>query len=401
MKMKYPIKQKLLPNRTLRRSGILMPRVSFTVAHDTGNPGSSAEANVNYYTNSANTMEASAHIFVDDKQIIECIPALLGTPEKAWHVLYNRTEDNIKFGADANDVAIGVELCYGGAINFQEAYKRYVWVLAYIHLKFKTDPRTHLTGHEFLDPGRKTDPSNALNRNGITFKQLVSDVTKEYNALSGASLSVNEDKLKGESVKLYREVTLKDDLNVRASSLLTAPIVGIINKGTKVYASEHFNGMYRIGQSQWISAHEKYSTYKSLKLGTGVAKRDLVCYDSYNRKNREGSIIKKGKKVNVYSMKSGSYHIGKKRYIIAEKGYVDLTKTKQKSNASLLSLGKVTIKDLALNIRKKADLSSDIVGILKLGDVKNVYEIKNGMYRIGVNKWISANEKYSSFKKKK
>ena len=53
----------------------MSPGVRFIVAHDTGNPGSTAAANVKYYERSRNEMSASAHIFVDDKEIVECIPA--------------------------------------------------------------------------------------------------------------------------------------------------------------------------------------------------------------------------------------------------------------------------------------------------------------------------------------
>jgi N-acetylmuramoyl-L-alanine amidase len=182
-KIKYTIEKKYLPVKSLRRSGKKIDKVLFVVAHDTGNDGSTAENNVNYYINSANQIEASAHIFVDDKKIIECIPALTGEPEKAWHVLYNKPIDNKMFGDDANDVAIGVELCYShkkGSIKNEEAYKRYVWVLAYICYKFGLNPRKHIVGHHMLDPERKTDPVNALSKMGKTFEQLINDVEKEY-----------------------------------------------------------------------------------------------------------------------------------------------------------------------------------------------------------------------------
>jgi len=186
-KMKYKIEQKLLPKGTKRRSGILMPRVGFVVAHDTGNPGSTALNNVNYYTNSANTESASAHTFIDDSMIIECIPATIGTPEKAWHVLYNRPLDNQLFGDDSNNIAIGVELCYGGKVNNKESYKRYVWYIAYVCYKFNLDPAVKITGHFILDPGRKTDPGkNSLPKMGITWEQFLKDVVTEYRECAGS-----------------------------------------------------------------------------------------------------------------------------------------------------------------------------------------------------------------------
>jgi len=185
-KMKYPIKTNYIPSGTKRRSGIKMVggKPTFGVLHDTGNPGSTAAGNVNYYINSRNSMSASAHTFIDDKEIIECIPLTTGTPEKAWHVIYDVTTDNKMFGANSNDRAGGVELCFGGAINFEEAYKRYVWYNAYTAYKFGFNP-TRFVGHHILDPKRKTDPENALKRYGKTYAQLLKDIVAEYNECAG------------------------------------------------------------------------------------------------------------------------------------------------------------------------------------------------------------------------
>lgn len=156
------------------RSGIKLLRVGFIVAHDTGDEGATARNEYNYFNNQQ--PEASAHAFIDDKYILEIIPL----DEKAWHVIYDKQTDNRLFGDDANDIGIGVELCWGGNIDFREAYKRYVWYHAYLCHKFNLDPSKHIVSHKILDPGRKTDPDNALNRYGITWNQFLKDVEKEY-----------------------------------------------------------------------------------------------------------------------------------------------------------------------------------------------------------------------------
>jgi N-acetylmuramoyl-L-alanine amidase CwlA len=178
-KMKYEIKKQYLTAPSNRRSGKPMEKPIFLVAHDTGNPGSTAEGNVSYYERSKDEISASAHIFVDDDSIVECVPFLTGKPEKAWHVLYDVDNDNRLFGKNANDAAGGVELCYGGKINNQEAYKRYVWVLAYACHVFGINPQTNITAHYILDPKRKTDPQNSLKLIGKTMPELISDVIKE------------------------------------------------------------------------------------------------------------------------------------------------------------------------------------------------------------------------------
>jgi N-acetylmuramoyl-L-alanine amidase len=179
-KMKYEIIPRYLSGPSLRRPCIPLDKCRFMVAHDTGNPGSTATGNVGYYERSRDEMEASAHIFVDDKEIIECIPFLTDEAEKAWHVIYNVSTDNQMFGVDADDAAGGVELCYGGGIDLYEAYKRYVWVLAYSCYLYGLDPAKHITGHHILDPARKTDPMNALRLLGMTFEEFVQDVVDEY-----------------------------------------------------------------------------------------------------------------------------------------------------------------------------------------------------------------------------
>ncbi|THE11950.1 hypothetical protein E1I69_13135 [Bacillus timonensis] len=155
------------------RSGQKISKVRFIVSHDTGNPGSTAYQNWNYFNKQQPS--ASAHTFIDDKYILEIIPL----NEKAWHVQYNKPTDNRLFGADANDAAIGVELCWGGSINFKEAYKRYVWYHAHLCKTFSLDPRKHIVAHKTLDPERRTDPVDCLKRHGITWEQFINEVVKE------------------------------------------------------------------------------------------------------------------------------------------------------------------------------------------------------------------------------
>lgn len=120
--------------------------------------------------------------------ILEIIPTGTGAEpaEKAWHVLYNVTTDNKRFGDDANDKAFGVELYFGGKIDTLEAYKRFVWYLAYCCNKWSINPHTHIPSHKQLDPARKRDVDQALATIGKTLKDLVQDVETE---LKGGSVA--------------------------------------------------------------------------------------------------------------------------------------------------------------------------------------------------------------------
>lgn len=200
-RMKYSIERQYLPPQTLRRPATKNKGIIFIVAHDTGNDGSTAKANVSYFCNSANEIAASAHVFVDDHNIIECIPL----NEKAYHVRYNVTTDNELYGCNANDNAIGVELCYSnkrGRIDNAEAYKRYVWYMAYLCDKFNLDPQKKISGHNELDPSRKTDPyKNAFQAMGISRQKFLADVEAE---LAYCRQLSNEDNKEDDVMKLQK-----------------------------------------------------------------------------------------------------------------------------------------------------------------------------------------------------
>lgn len=241
--IKFPIIPRYLTPGTKRRSGRpISPAVKFIVAHDTGNPNSTANGNVQYYERSHNDTSASAHLFVDDRDIIECVPALTGLPEKAWHVLYGVPADNSLFGFDANDTAIGVEYCYGTKINADESYNRYVWVMAYICEKFSLDPRKAIVGHFFLDPLRKTDPVTGLAQSRRTYEQLLRDVAAEFTACGGVLPAMLQPPQQG-------TLAVISTLNIRGNSPSTrSPLVRTVSAGThlryvaRIHDGEPVNG---------------------------------------------------------------------------------------------------------------------------------------------------------------
>ena len=248
-KQKYAIEKSYLTPKTKRRPGLMInPCVKFVVAHDTGNPGSTASGNVKYYENSNNAENASAHIFVDDKQIIECIPALTGQPEKAYHVLFNVPTDNQLFGYNANDTAIGVEYCYGGNIDADEAYRRYIWVIANICNTFNLEPKTSIVGHFFLDPKRKTDPVTGLANSRRTYEQLLSDIVSEFNdCLSKPKADPTFVEKNG-----VARVTVKLNLRKGAPNS-TAQIADTVLPGTMLtYAGWVEDGQSINGNSKWF-----------------------------------------------------------------------------------------------------------------------------------------------------
>jgi N-acetylmuramoyl-L-alanine amidase CwlA len=246
---KYIITPRYLTSGSKRRSGrLITPSVKFIVAHDTGNPNSSASGNVRYYENSRNEISASAHLFVDDKDIIECIPALTGAPEKAWHVLYGVPADNTLYGFNANDSAIGVEYCYGDRIDADESYARYIWVMAFICFKFGLDPKTSIVGHFFLDPKRKTDPVTGLAQSRRTYDQLLKDIAIEFDVCTGKipppPKVINQIGTARATVKL----------NVRKGEPSTkVPVAGIAMPGSLLgYVGYIVDGQSINGNAKWF-----------------------------------------------------------------------------------------------------------------------------------------------------
>lgn len=199
--MENSIIYKLLPIKSLRRSGIKNLGVKFIVCHDTGNDGSTANGNVKYYHDSANKMQSSAHYFVDDKNIICVIPE----DEKAWHIHYGSAVDNKIYGDDANDIALGIELCYSTKKLFDsiKAYQNYCALIAHLCIKYKLNHTTNLISHAKLDPTRRTDPINAFSKIGKTWEQFIIDV--------GAIISSNNKHMK----KILRVLTANYDLETK------------------------------------------------------------------------------------------------------------------------------------------------------------------------------------------
>lgn len=249
--MKFQVIPDFLPALTKRRPGVsVSPSVRFIVAHDTGNPQATARANVRFYQRTSNELFASAHIFVDDRDIIECIPALMAAPEKAWHVRANVPMDNQLFGVNANDAAIGVEYCFGSNIDADAAYARYVWVIALLCHRFEVNPHGGVVGHFFLDPDRRTDPMTGLAASRRTYDQLLLDIVTEFKICSGITPSPPA-VLPNDGPGTIR---LRVNANVRSGRpSRIAPVARIVAAGSSLNVVGLVTGETVSGNDQWYS----------------------------------------------------------------------------------------------------------------------------------------------------
>lgn len=186
----------LLPVPSKRRSGIKVDPIKYLVAHDTGNKNSTARQNVEFYKKSAFEDEASAHAFVDDKEVIWCIPE----DEKAWHVRYSAGLPPNTKGSYANDCALGIELCFfDDQERTKKAYANYCAELGKLCTKYNLNPYTDIYPHENLDPSRRSDPFSAFLTIGKTWTDFTIDVALKTNrdTLSRSKFTKLIDFLKG------------------------------------------------------------------------------------------------------------------------------------------------------------------------------------------------------------
>lgn len=252
IKNKYSINREYVTSKK-SRTYQKAPRRDFLVAHDTGNPGSTARGNRAYF-NSENKVSSSAHTFIDDKEILEIIPL----DEKAWHVMYNRPEDNILFGGDSNDVGIGTELCYGGKIDFDKAYDMYIWYHAYLCKKYKLNPLTKIVGHYKLDPARRSDPINAFSKYGKTWGGFIADVMTYYNNWEGSKTPAPNNDVYGTSYIVEKGDTLYSigrRFNVSVSNLKSWNNLksDTIHPGDKLVLTKAISGLYTIKKGDTLS----------------------------------------------------------------------------------------------------------------------------------------------------
>ncbi len=264
--MKFEVRPDLLAAPSKRRSGLSMaPGVRFIVAHDTGMPRSTARGNVRHYQNTVNLKSASAHLFVDDREIIECIPALTGPPEKAWHVRYDVPQDDKLYGLDANDAAVGVEYCYGDNIDADRAYQRYVWVIALACHRFNLNPQGSVVGHWVLDPQRRTDPMTGLAASLRSYEQLLLDIVTEFEVCTGIAAPPP---VTPPPPGTQQRVRLRANANIRRGQpARTAPIARSLPAGTEVTVTGLVSGERVNGIADWYSLTGNEFLWSGVTLG--------------------------------------------------------------------------------------------------------------------------------------
>ena len=161
------INEKLIKYNFSSRGG---EKIKYIVIHDTGNKrsGADAEAHFNFFNNG--DRQASAHYFVDDKQILRVVK----DSDKSWHCGDGRGLNGI-----TNDNSIGIEMCINSDGDFNKTYLHTLKLTKYLMKKYNI-PLENVVRH--YDASRKICPNIWKENNWAKwekFKQDLKQIDKE------------------------------------------------------------------------------------------------------------------------------------------------------------------------------------------------------------------------------
>ena len=151
------IKKDLLEINPFTRPGCQLLSVRKIVLHYVGNPGTTARQNVNWIkslknqdpTDGIDDKYASAHYFVDDKEIIQVIP----DDERAYHVgAKEYTEYGLSISSYPNARTIGIEFCHpdeNGKPNYC-TYKHIIELCKHLCSHHHLNPMEDITTHHAI-----------------------------------------------------------------------------------------------------------------------------------------------------------------------------------------------------------------------------------------------------------
>ncbi len=122
-------------------------KIKYIVIHDTGNSRFGAGAIAHYkYFNSGNK-NASAHYFVDDKNIVETVEVSLA----AWHCGDGKGKRGI-----TNQNSIGIEICVNSDSDFNMAKLQAIELIRFLMDSYNIEKKNVVRHY---DASRKTCPA--------------------------------------------------------------------------------------------------------------------------------------------------------------------------------------------------------------------------------------------------
>lgn len=138
--------------------------IKYLVIHDTGNASKGADAMSHYRYFNGGNRNASAHYFVDDKQVVQ----LVGDSLSAWHVGDGRGRYGI-----TNANSLGIEMCINADGDYAKMYYHTVELTKNIMRKFNI-PIERVVRH--YDASRKTCPAHMRKSDWQAWAQFKQDI---------------------------------------------------------------------------------------------------------------------------------------------------------------------------------------------------------------------------------
>lgn len=125
-------------------------KIKYIVIHDTGNPRKGAGANNHYIYFNGGNRNASAHYFVDDKEVVQLVEDFYAS----WHCgdgkgMYGITNSN----------SIGIEICINEDSNWEIALEKTIELIRYLMDKHNI-PKDNVVRH--FDTSMKFCPKSMI-----------------------------------------------------------------------------------------------------------------------------------------------------------------------------------------------------------------------------------------------
>lgn len=391
-------------NNKIRPGNKIKP--TFLTYHNTGNTGRGADADMHnrYIHNMASydpkdTSHVSWHLTVDDGHIYQHIPF----DENAWH-----TGDG-SGSRSGNMTSVGIEICmHRDQKNYHQAEENAIALGVYLAKQLGVPQSNHVPHQKWSG---KYCPQVILDRDGTFSKfhtRIKNAIKKGGATVTAPATSKPKAPAAPKGSPIGTAEILVANLNIRATASFSGGIVDVAKKGQKFDVYETKNGLHRI-KTGWISAGTSYSKFTKKKSSTStsasggkvIGQAEILVGNLNIRSDANFSakivgVAKKGQKFNVYETKNG-LHRTKEGWFSAGSKYVKYTKKSTSSTSNNVSNGTAQVLVSQLNIRSAANFNSGVVGIANKGQKFPVYETKNGLYRIGNGRWISAGSKYTKF----
>ena len=138
------INEKLVKYNFSSRNG---EKIKYISIHDTGNKRRGADAEAHFTLHNRGDRGASAHYFVDDKQILRIIK----DEHKSWHCGDGKGKYGIR-----NENSIGIEMCINSDGDFNKTYSNTLKLTKYLMKKYNI-PLENVVRH--YDASRKLCPN--------------------------------------------------------------------------------------------------------------------------------------------------------------------------------------------------------------------------------------------------